>query len=141
MNLDDYFARHMPDVEAWLAEHAAEPVTGQPEVAPLNPPEPTPGGFLVPPGFTAQLAAYFREHPADPDAWADLPVRKLAGYIEVSDDLAMDAGLIPDTRPKPPPPSWRTRFRWKRAEWRERAARRAYKIIAGDWPDDREDDW
>jgi hypothetical protein len=66
---------------------------------------------------------------------------KAASYIEVPNELLMDYGVIPDTRPKPPPPSWRTRFRWKREQWRERAARRAYRIVAGDWPDDREDDW
>ncbi len=43
--------------------------------------------------------------------------------------------------PKPPPPSWRTRLRNKLSDWRERTARRAYRIIAGDWPDDGEDDW
>lgn len=123
---DDYFARMMPDVEAWFAEHAAEPVVARsvvvPEGEPLNP---SPDGFLVP--FTSDelLGA----------------VRKLYAYEEAPDELLMDCGVIPDTRPKPPPPSWRTRLRWKRGDWREQTARRAYKVIAGYWPDGGEDDW
>jgi hypothetical protein len=103
---DDYFARMMPDVEAWFAEHAAQPV----------------------------VARSFIEMPAG-------EIRKLSSVIEVPDELLMDAGLIPDTRPKPPPPTRRQRIRRKLGDWRERAARRAYRIIAGYWPDNGEDDW
>jgi hypothetical protein len=93
--------------------------------------------------------AWFAEHAAEPvtgrpavvPAGEPLNVRKLSAVIEVPDELLMDYGLIPDTRPKPPPPSWRTRLRWKRDEWRERTARRAYKVIAGYWPDNGKDDW
>lgn len=113
---DDYFAKMMPDAEAWLAEHAAEPVAGRPAVVPAG-------------------------DPINPFSQAALDARKLTSYIDVPDELLMDAGLIPDTRPKPPPPTWRQRLRRKAAAWRERAARRAYRIIAGNWPDDREDDW
>lgn len=43
--------------------------------------------------------------------------------------------------PKPPPPTRRERFRRKLTTWREQAARRAFKLIAGYWPDNRQDDW
>lgn len=109
---DDYFARMMPDVEAWAAEHAAEPVVARPFVVPMD----------------------------EPFSFATT-TRKLSSVVVVPNEMLMDAGIIPDTRPKPPPPTWRTRLRWKRGEWRERAARRAYKIIAGYWPDNGEDDW
>jgi hypothetical protein len=109
---DDWFAKNMPDAERWLQQLAAEPVAGRPNVEPMGEP---------------------------------IVVRKLTGFIEVSDDLLMDYGVIPDTRPKPPPPPWRTRLRRKItatvANLRERAARRAYKIIAGEWPDNGEGDW
>jgi hypothetical protein len=60
--------------------------------------------------------------------------------IEVTDELLMDYGIIPDTRPPAVPPSRWTLLRWKLPAWRRQAARRAYRIIAGDWPDDGEDD-
>lgn len=86
-------------------------------------PEPPPSGFLVPPGLDGEVL-----------------MRKLSACIEVSDELLMDYGAIPDTRPPYRPP-WRTRLRWKTDRWRTRAARRAYKIIDGDWPDDEPEDW
>lgn len=107
--LTDYFARMMPDAEKWLDEQD-------------------------------RLRAQLGGDPAEPDGGAlPLVARKLVSYIEVPDELLMDAGLIPDTRPPRPPLPWRHRLRSKVSDWRERAARRAYKIVAGDWPDDRED--
>lgn len=79
--------------------------------------------------------------PVNAFSQASLDARKLSSVVVVPNELLMAAGVIPDTRPKPPPPTWRTRLRWKRDAWRERAARRAYKIIAGDWPGGGEDDW
>lgn len=85
---------------------------------------------------------WFEEQDAEPDDDSAEPlIIKAASYIEVSDELLMDYGVIPDTRPPLPPPSWRTRLRWKRGMWRNLAARRAYKVIAGYWPDNGEDDW
>lgn len=83
-------------------------------------PEPTTDGFMVPPGFSEQLAAYFDEHMPATLEWLARP----------TDD---DAPEIP--------PSWRTRLRRKLGAWREQAARRAYRIVAGYWPDNGEDDW
>lgn len=40
-------------------------------------------------------------------------VRKMTAHIPISEEHAMDLGLIPDTRPPSPPPSWRQRARWK----------------------------
>jgi len=67
-------------------------------------------------------------------AWgapADLTVRKLSAIVDVSDELLMDMGAIPDTRPPRPPLPWKRRMRNRAAGWRERLAGRAYKIIAG----------
>lgn len=84
-------------------------------------PEPPPDGFLVPPGMAGELMRQLREHFAAMDAWYD-------------SQLA----------PAPPQP-WHRRARRalsrKAQAWRGRAARRAYKIIAGDWPDDGQEDW
>ena len=60
-----------------------------------------------------------------------ITVTKASAWLPVSEELAMDAGIIPDTRPRP---ALRKRLRWKAAAARERAARRAYRLIAGDWP-------
>jgi hypothetical protein len=124
---DDYFARMMPDVEAWFAEHAAEPATARKRVVPAGDP----------------FAWTRRTEPSPIDALevSAMNAHKLSAVIEVPDELLMDAGLIPDTRPPLPPPTWRTRLRRKLGAWRERAARRAYKSIAGYWPDNGEDDW
>jgi hypothetical protein len=62
---------------------------------------------------------------------ASLTVTRASAWILVPDELAMDAGMIPDTRPRPP---WRTRARWRAERWRGRAARRAYRMISGEWP-------
>lgn len=81
-------------------------------------PEPPPDGFLVPPGLTEQLLG---------------EMRKLFAVQEVPDEL-----LNP---PEIPPPTWRTRLRCKVSAWREKTARRAFKIIAGYWPPEDELDW
>lgn len=97
-------------------------------------------------GFFANLATTVAESwpSAEPEG-EPLIASKLVSYIEVPNELLMDYGVIPDTRPKPPPPSWRTRLRGKIEDridtWRNLAARRAYKVIAGDWPGNGEDDW
>lgn len=51
-----------------------------------------------------------------------LIVRKMTYSMPISEDLAMEYGLIPDTRPAPPPPTWRQRARWKMREmtWKVR---------------------
>jgi hypothetical protein len=60
-----------------------------------------------------------------------LVIAKSYAIIEVADELLMDAGVIPDTRPPLPPPSWRTRLRYRVDDAREALARRAYRLIAG----------
>jgi hypothetical protein len=99
-------------------------------------------GFLVSP-----LAAYFDEHLPDALAWfrspgpdagtlcddfgeCELLIDKKATVIALPDELAMDYGLIPDTRERKPV-TRRTRFRWWRSRQRERAASLAYRLIAG----------
>lgn len=62
-----------------------------------------------------------------------------AMQLDISDDLLMDFGVIPDTRPPLPPPSLRTRWRRRIADLRGRAARYAYKLIAGYDPYDDDD--
>lgn len=122
---DDWFARMMPDAEAWAAQFAAEPVVARPNVVPMDEPLPARDGFLVPPGLADAL----------------LEAVKLSAIINVPDELLTDYGAIPDTRPKPPPLPWRWRLRNRISDWRGRTARRAYRIIAGEWPDSGEDDW
>lgn len=110
--LSAWFDRMMPDVDAWAEQFRAIPVTGQAVVVPAGEPF---NGFLVPPIVTETM----------------LEAVKLSGVIHVPFELVNPPDSVP--------PTWRTRFRWKRAEWREQAARRAYRLIAGDWPDDEED--
>jgi len=57
-----------------------------------------------------------------------ISVVKSTSYVQVSDEVLMDAGLIPDTRPPLP---WRTRlrYRWKAAVHRART--RLGEIVAG----------
>ena len=57
-------------------------------------------------------------------------ITKHSGFIPLSEDQLMDAGIIPDTRP-PVYTSWRTRLRWRWAAWRERIGRRVGGWIAG----------
>lgn len=66
---------------------------------------------------------------SDPE---ELLITKHVAYLQVPEELLMDCGVIPDTRPPRPPPSRRTRFRWWRAAARDRLARRAYRVIAGE---------
>lgn len=61
----------------------------------------------------------------------ELLVTKAVGYLAISDELAMEYGLIPDTRPPPPPVPWRTRLRWRWHEVRGQIAERAYRLISG----------
>lgn len=128
------FTRRSPDSD-WLTDHFASMMSrGQlgtreaekwfPEQVRGTAPEPPADGFLIPPGMAEELHA-----------------RLISSYIEVPNELLMDFGAIPDTRPKPPPPTWRQKLRSKAEEWREQGARRAYKAIAGYWPSDGEDDW
>ncbi len=98
--------------------------------------------------MTDPLSRYFDEHLPDALAWygfgpppcagdpvnpfsqVALDARKQVSYIEVPDELLMDAGLIPDTREHKPVP-WRMRLRWKLGGWRERAAELAYRMVSG----------
>jgi hypothetical protein len=140
---DDYFARMMPDAEAWLAEHAAEPVVARPVVVPGDPAKPLMSGF-----------AHSREHVNGDKEWFAAQVRGNAPEPP-PDGFMIPPGLaeglratiaelfgIPDEMLEPlPPPTRRQRIRRKLGDWREQAARRAYKSIAGYWPDNGEDDW
>lgn len=82
--------------------------------------------------WAAQFAAEpVAGRPAVKPAGEPLSAHKLSSVVCVPNELLMDAGVIPDTRPPLPPPTWRTRVRYRIGAWRERAAERAYKIIAG----------
>lgn len=94
--------------------HRCRPLMGFPTVV----------SDLMPPNTVAMVS------PPDPAA-PELTVHKMASYMVVSDELLMDAGLIPDTRPPAPPPSRRTRLRWWWTAWRERVGRRVGSWIAG----------
>jgi hypothetical protein len=61
-----------------------------------------------------------------------LEVHRLSHILHVSDEVLMDTGVIPDTRPPVPPPSRRARLRrWWRV-WRERTGVRVGSWLAGD---------
>lgn len=76
-------------------------------------PEPPPDGFMMmPPEITEIFKGW----------WSDLEA------------------AVRD-RPKPPPLTRRQRLKRKIGQWRDLAARRAFKVIAGDWPDGGGDDW
>ena len=107
--------------------------------------EPQPeSGFLVPPGPTSAFSAYFDEHMPAVLAYLDqlepvtgqpaivpfIAATKQVSYIEVPNELLMDAGLIPDTREHKPVPR-RTRLRWWLGTQRERAAELAYRLVSG----------
>lgn len=74
----------------------------------------------------------------DPDA-KPINVVKYTSYLTVSDEDAMDMGLIPDTRPPAPKPSWRRRFLWWRQEKTSRFRMWLGSRIAGVDLNDRED--
>lgn len=73
---------------------------------------------------------------------ADVTVVKAVAYLPISDELAMEYGLIPDTRPPYVPPRWpwRTRLRWRIAGLRERVAVNLYRLAAGHDIEPRDDD-
>ncbi len=73
------------------------------------------------------------------DAVTDEPVitaYKATAYLPIPDEMAMEYGLIPDTRPPAPAPRWRDRIRWRLSELRERAAVLAFRVVAGRDPVD-----
>jgi hypothetical protein len=67
-------------------------------------------------------------------------VRKMSATMLVPNELLMDQGVIPDTREHEPVP-WRSRLRWKIRDARTRLGQIAYRVAAGEWPPDGEDDW
>jgi hypothetical protein len=70
-----------------------------------------------------------------------IDVHKISAFVSVSEELLMDMGIIPDTRPPSPPPTRRQRFRWWRAGQREKIARWCYEKISGEEMPDPEDYW
>lgn len=131
----------------WFDDHYAAAIKAMEEQAADD------AGRLAPPAYRAQKGlgpdpfgvAWTRKQEPNPlDAALitspELLVTKRSAIIEVPDELLMDYGLIPDTRPPRPPTPWRWRLRNRIADWRERAARLAYRAIAGQWPDDGEVD-
>lgn len=75
--------------------------------------------------------AWFASHAAEPGPGDEPLITKHAMTFEVSEELLMDYGVIPDTRPPLPPPPWRTRLRWRWYSARTHAAEIAYKLISG----------
>jgi hypothetical protein len=88
--------------------------------------EPTPPG-QIPEALGGTLTPEMTARAMD-QTWT---ARKLSATILVPNELLMDAGVIPDTRPPRAPLPWRTRLRFRLDDWREKLARRAYKLIAG----------
>lgn len=59
------------------------------------------------------------------------PVMKLGVTLPVSEELLMDHGIIPDTRPPAPPIPRLRRARWAVSDWVWRQRRRAASKLAG----------
>jgi len=57
--------------------------------------------------------------------------QKVQGYIQIPEEFLMDEGVIPDTRPKPPKPTWRPRFYWWRSRKKEALAYWIYEKLTG----------
>jgi len=94
-------------------------------------PEPTPLDQIPPAlGGTKPPGAYSFTRATDPSPLDALVISKQVAYINVSDELLMDTGAVPDTRVRKPVP-WRTRLRYRIGDLREKLARRAYRAIAG----------
>lgn len=74
-----------------------------------------PGGFLIPPELASDIIA-----------------TALSATVLIPDELLSPGARRPLTR--------RQRFRFKRAEWREKVARAAFRAVAGYWPHGG-DDW
>lgn len=64
-------------------------------------------------------------------------VKRSTGYLPVSTELALDAGIITEEQARgqgwtpPPPAPWRWRLRWRWQSWRERAGRKIGGWLAG----------
>lgn len=67
-------------------------------------------------------------------------MQKMAAYMPISTELALDHGLITEeqaraqgwTPPPPRPPApWSRRLRWRLADWRERI-KLARRVLAGE---------
>jgi hypothetical protein len=64
-----------------------------------------------------------------------LSVTKMSGYLEVPEEMLMDFGVIPDTRPKPVLTRREQFARWRRRRInsaRLALAGRAYRLISGE---------
>ena len=70
------------------------------------------------------------------NAWdqTQLTVHRTEGYLPIPEEILMDEGVIPDTRPARPVVKlrWRTRARWRITTYRERFGLWAYWVITGD---------
>lgn len=123
--MTEFTRRDGPD---WFTDYMASVM----RAATWGQPEPTPPD-QIPAALGGTLTPEMTAHAMD-QIWA----RKLSAIMVVPDELLMDAGIIPDTRPRVPIP-WRTRLRYRIDDWRERMARRAYRLIAGYDPPEPED--
>jgi hypothetical protein len=61
---------------------------------------------------------------------SDWEVKKIAYTIPISTEMAMDCGLIPDTR-EPVKISRRRQWRWRFGDWRWRRRMRLASWVAG----------
>ncbi len=99
-------------------------------------------GFLVPPSLGDQIVGWLGQNQViqaqRPGSYLEassqpLIARKEAMYLAVPNELAMEYGLIPDTRPQQPPVRrpLRERLRIRAAPFRERLGARVYRLITG----------
>jgi hypothetical protein len=80
----------------------------------------------------------------------DVTVRSISGYVPISIEMAMDAGLMTEAearaqgwtpRPPRPPIPWRIRARSRWLSWRDRTGRKIGGWLAGVDLTDRDEDW
>jgi hypothetical protein len=78
-----------------------------------------------------------------------ITVHKYSGYLQLSTDQLLDAGLITEdearaqgwTRHVPPPTPWRSRVRRRWQAWRERTGRKVGGWLAGVDLSETDEDW
>ena len=86
---------------------------------------------------TQEMSIHYAPNPVEVMV---IEIEKASGYIIMaSDELLMDAGVIPDTR-SPVHIPWQARLRWRWSAWRERVGRKVGGWIAGVDLGER-DDW
>lgn len=73
----------------------------------------------------------------------DVTIVKAAAYLPVSVEILLDEGLITEDEARArgweptvyPPVPWHRKLRWRIGDWRDAAALRLYRLVAGHDPE------